>query len=201
MSDCEGKSQERQYSQEHLVVLWGEYMIDGARYGDVADVKEALQNSANVDAVDSSGRSALHMAAANGHHEVAHVLLEAGANTELKNDVGSTPLHWACVSGSLPIVKLLLSHGASPAVVNDAGQSPLDEALENEEIRRMFEKHMLQDSTQISDDAQEGQGGGTASTKLDGGMPGASELEGVAESEDTSGALSSVRAQLERTHL
>jgi ankyrin repeat protein len=88
------------YTKEELIQLWNDYMIEGARYGDVADVMEALANDAEVDAQDTSGRTALHMAAANAHLEVAEVLLKAGANTEAKNDAGNTALHWACISQS-----------------------------------------------------------------------------------------------------
>lgn len=93
-------AEEPVYTQEELEKLWSDYMIDGARYGDLDDVVEALKHQAKVDATDSNGGTALHMAAANTHLEIAQHLLRAGANTEVKNSAGNTALHWACLSQS-----------------------------------------------------------------------------------------------------
>lgn len=91
---------EGQYTEQELEKLWSDYMIEGARYGDLQDVVEALQHNAKVDATDSNGGTALHMAAGNAHLDIAQHLLKAGANTEAKNLAGNTALHWACLSHS-----------------------------------------------------------------------------------------------------
>eukprot|EP00892_Ulva_mutabilis_P007007 jgi/Ulvmu1/4679/UM002_0410.1 len=130
-----------QYTAEELVKLWSDYMIEGARYGDEEDVHEALTNSADVDARDEDGRTALHMAAANAYVSIAQTLLQAGANTEVKNASGNTALHWACVAGSAPMVELLLAHGANPAALNAAGQPPIDGALDNDAVCKAFQLH------------------------------------------------------------
>lgn len=130
-----------QHTAEDLVKLWSDYMIEGARYGDEEDVQEALRNSADVDAKDEEGRTALHMAAANAYMSIARRLLQAGANTEVQNETGSTALHWACVAGSAPMVELLLANGANPAALNMAGQAPIDGALENGTVCEAFQAH------------------------------------------------------------
>ena len=76
-----------------------EVLVDGARYGDMEDVQSALRHSVDVNSADAMGRTgkpgcafsvelhsvtsipnaALHMAAANGHTDVAAALIEAGA--------------------------------------------------------------------------------------------------------------------------
>lgn len=137
----EGCTPQPQYTAHELVKLWNEYMIEGARYGDEEDVHEALKNSAEVDAQDEDGRTALHMAAANAYTTIAQTLLQAGANTEIKNQSGNTALHWACVAGSAPMVELLLAQGANPAVLNAAGQPPIDGALDNEAVCKVFQLH------------------------------------------------------------
>lgn len=96
-----------QHSPGELKALWNAYMIDGARFGDLDDVKEALAHDADVNAVDVEGRTALHMAAANAYESIARVLLEAGANTEAANESGNTALHWGCVGGSASMVRIL----------------------------------------------------------------------------------------------
>lgn len=130
-----------QYTEAELINLWNDYMIEGARYGDEEDIHEALKNSAQVDAQDDDGRTALHMAAANGYTSIAQVLLKAGANTEMKNTSGNTALHWACVGGSASMVELLLGHGANPAALNTAGKAPIDSALDNDAICKVFQTH------------------------------------------------------------
>ncbi len=56
-----------------------EFYIDSARYGDLDDVVAALKEGVPVDAVDGAGRTALHMASANGHLECVLRILSAGA--------------------------------------------------------------------------------------------------------------------------
>ena len=129
------------YTAEQLCELWSSYMIEGARYGDSEDVVEALGNNADVNAIDEDGRSALHMAAANGHTGIMQTLLDAGANTEQRNPTGNTALHWACVGGSAAAVQLLLDGGADACALNDAEKTPLDGALESESILKIFQNH------------------------------------------------------------
>ncbi|DBA74672.1 hypothetical protein WJX79_002453 [Trebouxia sp. C0005] len=106
-----------------------EVLVDGARYGDIEDVQSALQHSVDVNATDSSGRTALHMAAANNHADVAETLIEAGADVDTRNAEGNTPLHWACLNGCSAVAKVLLDKGANPACLNRHSNTPVDELL------------------------------------------------------------------------
>ena len=105
-------------------------LVDAARYGEEEEVAEGLRSGAPASAADASGRSALHMASANGHASVAKVLLESGADANAKNKEGSTPLHWACLNGHAEIVELLLEAGAKVSAVNESGRTPYDEAMQ-----------------------------------------------------------------------
>ena len=58
------------------------------------------------------GRSALHLAAANGDRELVEMLLSSGANPNVQNRVGETPLHFAAAHGHLETVRILIAHGA-----------------------------------------------------------------------------------------
>ncbi|CAI7894107.1 unnamed protein product, partial [Closterium sp. NIES-54] len=71
----------------------------GARYGDMDDVAAALDGGADAGVADDEGRTALHMAAANGHTEIARLLIQRGAPVNAVNRQGNTPLHWAAVNG------------------------------------------------------------------------------------------------------
>ena len=152
------------YTAEQLRELWSSYMIEGARYGDSEDVVEALGNNADVNATDEDGRSALHMAAANGHTGIMQTLLDAGANTEQRNATGNTALHWACVGGSVVAVQLLLDGGADACALNDAEKTPLDGALESESILKIFQNHSrVGSAADKASDASSGAGNGEAS--------------------------------------
>lgn len=69
---------------------------------------------------DSSGYSALHHAALNGHFDICHLLLSHtdDVNPNLLDSRGSSPLHLAAWAGHHEICKLLLSHPISPANPN-----------------------------------------------------------------------------------
>jgi len=151
-----------QPTEDERRALWSEYMIDGARYDDLADVREALAQGADCNARDGEGRSALHMAAANGFVEVARCLLAAGANTELSNGQGSTALHWACVGGHAELVRVLLQHGANPSALNKLERTPVDEGLDKPELLQLFQEL---DAEAHTSSAQSG----TADDQLEGG--------------------------------
>ncbi|KAH7357332.1 ankyrin repeat-containing domain protein, partial [Pyrenochaeta sp. MPI-SDFR-AT-0127] len=68
--------------------------------------------SANIDAVDSSGRSLLCLASWKGHKAIVASLLRRNSCLESEDMYKRTALYWAAQSGSLNIVKLLLEHGA-----------------------------------------------------------------------------------------
>jgi ankyrin repeat protein len=129
------------YTPEQVEQIWADYMIEGARYGDKDEVEEALARNTNVNATDANGRTALHVAAANGYVDIMEILLAAGANTEAPNFSGNTSLHWACLGGHLYAINLLLKHGASPSALNEAEKTPLDYALDNEAVLQIFQNY------------------------------------------------------------
>lgn len=78
------------------------------------------------------GCTALHIAAKDGHYNVAATLLTKGANIEAQDDEnGGTPLHAAAVSGNEDIVELLLAKGSSLSSTDFYGQTALHRAAIN----------------------------------------------------------------------
>jgi ankyrin repeat protein len=87
-------------------------LMVGSYFGHKALVKLLLENGADVDSKDSSGRTPLLWAIENGHKAVVELLLEKGANVDSKDSGGRTPLLWAAENGDKAVVELLLKKGA-----------------------------------------------------------------------------------------
>lgn len=58
-------------------------------------------------------RTPLHAAAAEGHQEICHMLVQAGANLDMSDEEQRTPLMAACENNHLETVKYLLRAGAA----------------------------------------------------------------------------------------
>ncbi|XP_058789490.1 ankyrin repeat and SAM domain-containing protein 1A-like [Phymastichus coffea] len=106
-------------------------LLEAARNGNVAVVDKilgqrakrsgplaSLRRGPGANVQDSSGYSALHHAALNGHKEVVKLLLQHEASTNIVDAKGSSPLHLAAWSGNSEIVRLILSQGPSVPNVN-----------------------------------------------------------------------------------
>ncbi|KAI9226402.1 MAG: ankyrin repeat-containing domain protein [Piptocephalis tieghemiana] len=103
-----------------------------ARYGDVEDITQLLKENPELSpaATNASGQTALHMAAANGHLDVAKVLVNhlTPEQLDIQNEGGNTALHWAALNGHLDLVKLLVSTHADPTIKNTGGRTAMYEA-------------------------------------------------------------------------
>jgi ankyrin repeat protein len=89
----------------------------------------AVVNAATPDGdYYGGGATPLHLAAANGHAEIARLLLENGAPVNARGGwFNATPLHWAAQGGWVETAALLLEHGADPAVRDTEYEgTPLD---------------------------------------------------------------------------
>ena len=105
-------------------------------------IGEVLRAGADIDAQDSSGNTALFLAASLGDLDAVTALLDAGADLEVENAWGNTPLWGATIRsrGDGTIIEALLRRGADPDHVNSAGNSPrmLAERVENYDLGRFF---------------------------------------------------------------
>lgn len=77
---------------------------------------------------EPDGLAPLHLAASEGHKEVARLLIRRGAEVNIRDNSKEAPIHFAAKHGRLAVCELLLAKGAD---VNDkgCGLSPL--ALSN----------------------------------------------------------------------
>lgn len=107
-----------------------EALRQAARDGDVAAVADQIERGVDVDALSEDGRTALHLAAREGHLGIAQRLLTAGARIDLPAtnrsvDVGKSPLHLAALYGHRACAAALVQAGASLASDNESHRSAL----------------------------------------------------------------------------
>ncbi|KAG0477137.1 hypothetical protein HPP92_013978 [Vanilla planifolia] len=104
-------------------------MLEGARYNDIDDLISLSSIGVPLSVKDSQGRTALHMAAANGHLAIVEYLIGNQVDVNASNLEKNTPLHWACLNGHKEVVKALIMAGADPSLLNSHERSPVDEAV------------------------------------------------------------------------
>src|ERR1039458_1207500 len=114
-----------------VVLLWGSLALggeihDAAKGGDMAKVQGLLKDNPDlVFSKDKIGETPLHVAAFEGHNDVAELLLASKAEVNAKANDGQTPLHWAAIGGHKDVVELLLAKGAAVNAKTNDGQTPL----------------------------------------------------------------------------
>ncbi|KAL9250042.1 GA-binding protein subunit beta-2-like protein [Drosera capensis] len=100
-----------------------------ARYDELDDIRSLYAAGVSLDSKDEQGRTALHMAAANGHLDVVEFLLSKGVDVDACNQENNTPLHWACLNGRKEVIESLIMAGANVSALNSHDRTPMDEAL------------------------------------------------------------------------
>ena len=184
-------------------------MLECARYGEVDELRELLSQGADVNHCRAEdGSTALHMACANGHSEVAALLLARGAS-HIANHAGNTPLHWACLNGHAGVADVLLASGRPGEVdvyaMNRQGKSAFTVAISagHEALARSMLQHASAEPPATFAGGAGGGAGGSA-----GGGAGATAgeegddleaedgdlLEGAGEGEAEEGAAGSAAA-------
>ncbi|KAL5565877.1 hypothetical protein UlMin_029041 [Ulmus minor] len=106
-----------------------EPLLEAARYDDLDDIISLASAGVSLDSKDSQGRTALHMASANGHLSIVEFLISRKVDVNAVNEEKNTPLHWACLNGHIEVVKKLILAGANVGVLNSHERTPIDEAV------------------------------------------------------------------------
>jgi hypothetical protein len=112
-------------------------LVKAAHDGNLADVKKALDKSANINALSSLYDyssyyySALGSAAGRGHFSIVRYLIEQGANINIRDSDGFTPLIKAMIGRHFEIVRYLVERGADVNFGDKDGRTPLIYASSN----------------------------------------------------------------------
>ncbi len=87
-------------------------LLTAANDGDYDQVKQLLDDNANIHLTDEMGFTALSHAANEGHIKIIELLLESGADINKNVKFAGTPLMRAVHSGRKDVVTLLIDNGA-----------------------------------------------------------------------------------------
>ncbi|XP_028660118.1 protein phosphatase 1 regulatory subunit 16A [Erpetoichthys calabaricus] len=98
----------------------------------VADIRALIQAGSDLNTPDGNKASLLHIAAANGYHTTAELLLEQKAKIDLKDCDGWEPLHAASCWGHIHMVELLVANGANLNAKSYMDETPLDVCADDE---------------------------------------------------------------------
>jgi ankyrin repeat protein len=125
---------EMQKHQKEQAQISDNELIRAAGKGDWRAVERLLDQGADPNVVDSSGKTALTAAASRGYPEVVKTLLNAGADLNPDPEKGRRghPLFLAVFNGHEDVVEVLLDHGAEMDAQDAIGRTPLmNSALRN----------------------------------------------------------------------
>ncbi|XP_069006024.1 CARD- and ANK-domain containing inflammasome adapter protein [Embiotoca jacksoni] len=101
--------------------------------GEVVLLEELLKET-DINTVNSSNETLLHVAAEHGHLSIIELLIRKGARLDLKDDAGRTALHRAAGRGHAEIVRALAKAGAHIHAQDLEGKTPIHLSAENEHL-------------------------------------------------------------------
>src|SRR5713226_4359473 len=101
-------------------------VADAAMRGDIAAVRAALQQGADVNGGQGDGMTALHWAAERGDQDLAKLLLGSGASPAVETRIGRyTPLHIASKKGRDLVIRALVDANADVGALTATGAASL----------------------------------------------------------------------------
>jgi ankyrin repeat protein len=124
-----------------------------ARRGDPASVSRLLEKlkalplkdkTAVLDAQDSGGKSALHIAIEEGHVDAANRLIQNHAKIYIEDAMGQTPLHVAVIRNCEDIALSLLEYKVQKDTIGPPSSDPAPPETDFKEVHRLL---IMQDRT------------------------------------------------------
>lgn len=103
-------------------------LVDAIKANDIVRVQAALSSGADIDEIDESLGTPLHIAAAQDSANIALLLIKAGADVDAEANRTrrkAHPLHLAALWNSTAVATLLLKRGAAVDGRDSLGRTPL----------------------------------------------------------------------------
>ncbi|UIZ25493.1 hypothetical protein KXD40_006414 [Peronospora effusa] len=91
----------------------------------VACATTLIDAGASLDAINSSGMTAMHYAASTGNAALVSLLVSCGADVNQTDSRGATALHWAVFEGFQYTAMLLVGYKANQNICDSEKQTPL----------------------------------------------------------------------------
>ncbi|XP_069792433.1 CARD- and ANK-domain containing inflammasome adapter protein [Narcine bancroftii] len=98
--------------------------------GDLSRLGKAIGHS-DINGINASNETLLHVAAAHGHVNIIEYLLNRGAKLEVRDNKGQSPLHRAGEKGHTAAAKVLLRAGAHLYALDAETRTPMHLATQN----------------------------------------------------------------------
>lgn len=106
-------------------------LFEAVEKGDLAQLELLISKGADVNLKDPNGLTPLHIAAKEGHVDIAAFLIKNRAEVNARaGEYGLTPLHWAAWKGHKRVVEMLIDAGAQVNVHTAAGHTPFRIAVD-----------------------------------------------------------------------
>ena len=107
-------------------------LLVSAEKGNARIIEKLIKNGTDINAAETSGNTALHLAVIRANLEVAKALLKSGADVNRRNNMGRTALHFAAEAGKQEMIEILKQHGADFFTSDKAGLT--SDAIINKKI-------------------------------------------------------------------
>jgi ankyrin repeat protein len=120
----------------------GETLFAAARQGDLDAIKTLFAKGVNVNALNTTGATALHVAAGAGQREACEFLVKSGADVAAKDSWGKTPLHYAVASRHADATAFLIIKGKWAGTYEEE---------ELEKVKRLLSQGMDVDAKGLGD--------------------------------------------------
>jgi ankyrin repeat domain-containing protein 50 len=101
-----------------------------ARKGDKRRVSLLIDVGADVNAADTDGRTALHLASSCGRTDIVRILVQRGADLDAEDARGRTALHLSSRGGHVDVVRLLLEVEESRVLLDEEVNIDVQDATE-----------------------------------------------------------------------
>ncbi len=115
--------------------IYSLYLREAPREYACENIQKYLEKGADINSVDASGKTALHISIEYNKIDCIKILLENNADVHIQDEEGNTPLHLAVLDESTEIMELLLENGADKDIFteNNDYKTPWDIAEETSE--------------------------------------------------------------------